>query len=174
MAQKRQDAKIRRLSGFSTENSDYAPSKFYCSASDDHGHSRVVRFDAPPSLAGQVAELIAERAFPVYRSAADFYRDAIHHRLRYLADADINPRLAASLRESLEWREVENTVEADEQQFKRYVKIRSDITSVINGMRKAELPPAFVEGHISKYRERIEQLPDPYRTRLLNLLEELE
>lgn len=61
----------------------YDPAEFYCKAVDGKGHSAWTRVRIPPDRSGEIAALVASKQFP-YRTAGDFVRDAIAHRLHYL------------------------------------------------------------------------------------------
>lgn len=63
---------------------EYSADRFYTDATDKHGVSAKMQITIPPSLHGEISELIASRNVPNYRTMADFGRDAVFHRLKYL------------------------------------------------------------------------------------------
>lgn len=67
---------------------DYAPSSFYCEASDKKGHGRQIRVH--PESHGRVSILVNDAALP-YRTQEDFVRDAVVHRWQWLSDNEDNP-----------------------------------------------------------------------------------
>lgn len=70
---------------FADEDDDYDPLMFYTASQDGKGHSTTMRTNVPKPIAAEVYALVEARSLPAYRSAADFQRDAIVHRLKVLA-----------------------------------------------------------------------------------------
>lgn len=64
---------------------DYRPEYFYIKSQDKHGHSNLVHVKVTTTVIGEIKKLIAKELLP-YRSVADFIRDAIIHRAKYIAD----------------------------------------------------------------------------------------
>lgn len=62
----------------------YSPERFYTEAADRQGHRAWLRVPVPTHVAGRIAELIASREIPAYRTPQDLIRDALVHRLYYL------------------------------------------------------------------------------------------
>lgn len=61
------------------------PDKFYLASADSKGHQyQIKNVNVPQGLGAAIAEV--REYFPEYRSAQDFVRDAIMHRLMYLRD----------------------------------------------------------------------------------------
>ena len=75
----------------------YDPREFYTAASNNRGFGERTTFRIPPEIHARVAELIETKAFPAYKSSADFIRDAIHHhlitRVDQLGDREMKERL---------------------------------------------------------------------------------
>lgn len=67
-------------------NDGYAVEKFYTDSRDNKGHASSVRVQLPPGFANQLAELIASKRIPEYRTISDVFRDAVVHRLTWLKD----------------------------------------------------------------------------------------
>lgn len=65
---------------------DYSVEKFYTKSTDGHGHRVNARTQIPPGVAAQVSQVIASRRVPEYKTPGDLYRDAIYHRLHWLAE----------------------------------------------------------------------------------------
>ena len=75
---------------------EYRPERIHVRASDDKGHSTKGRMLMPKHWAGWIESIVEHPDFPEYRSAADFVRDAIFHRLHYWAShptRDTDPML---------------------------------------------------------------------------------
>jgi hypothetical protein len=73
-----------------TGGEGYSVDKFYAKGTGKQGDPVPVRLPAP--LAKIVEEIIEQRRIPEYETRADFFRDAAHHRLQYLADANLIPQ----------------------------------------------------------------------------------
>jgi hypothetical protein len=64
-----------------TEQGDYSPARFYVTSGEGGGQMRV-RFGE--SIQGEIAALVQSGKLPDYRTAQDFVRDAVFHRLMFL------------------------------------------------------------------------------------------
>ena len=65
--------------------SSYREDKFYTQASDEKGHSVPIHIRIPPDIYRRIEEVVSSRTIPDYKTMSDLVRDAIHHRLNYLA-----------------------------------------------------------------------------------------
>jgi len=68
---------------------------FRVPARDDKGHDANISFRCMSQIAGEVSEVIAQRAFN-YRTAADLYRHALWRHLQWLKEKD--PELRKRMR----------------------------------------------------------------------------
>lgn len=64
----------------------YSPETFYTRATDGNGHASVLHIKVSPALLGELQRLVQSRQIPQYQTYADVVRDAVIHRLRYIAD----------------------------------------------------------------------------------------
>jgi hypothetical protein len=64
----------------------YDVDKFYIRSTDGKGHGEVLHVKVSPAIHSVVQEMIADRNLGPYRSVHDVIRDALVHRLRYIAD----------------------------------------------------------------------------------------
>jgi hypothetical protein len=80
---------------------EYDIATFYTRAADGRGHSENLRVRVKPELSGEVSALVASGRIPDYSTPQDFIRDAIVHRLRWLAENADDPILAAKLAETI-------------------------------------------------------------------------
>lgn len=69
-----------------TPEDGYSPDQFFTPASDTKGHSERVRVNLRPDVLPALGALVASGQFEAYRSTHDVIRDAIYHRLHWLAD----------------------------------------------------------------------------------------
>jgi hypothetical protein len=80
------------------DRAEYDAGKFYTRATDTKGFSSTIRVAIPPEVMGRILDL-CERV-PQYKGSRDFARDAIVHRLHYLAEAGVtSPEIVQWLRE---------------------------------------------------------------------------
>lgn len=61
----------------------YSTDQFYTRATNAHDHSAKLRLHLPPDALAAAEEVIQQ--VPAYRSIADLLRDALYHRVHYLA-----------------------------------------------------------------------------------------
>lgn len=71
---------------WSLSSNNYSQENFYVRATDGNGHDAVLQTKISPALLGEIQRLVQSREIPQYRTYADLVRDALVHRLRYLAD----------------------------------------------------------------------------------------
>lgn len=68
-----------------TDDGQYSEEKFYCHSTDGKGHAESLRVNVPPPIMAQISKMIQSNQFPDYSTAQDITRDALIHRLRFLA-----------------------------------------------------------------------------------------
>lgn len=68
------------------EGSSYDLDRYYTRSTDEKGHSNTFRINVNTLLGAQIRGKVADPNFPGYKTAPDFIRDAIYHRLKYLAN----------------------------------------------------------------------------------------
>lgn len=78
-------ADLQRERSYRFEKSDVDPDRFYVRSRDDSGHSEWMRIRVPPRLYDQVAEYVGKRSRVGWRSFNDAVRDALVHRVSYVA-----------------------------------------------------------------------------------------
>lgn len=74
-------------------NRDYSIDKFYTGSSDGKGHTTRMRVSIPPSVAALIGAVIESKRIPQYRRFTDFVRDAVQHRLHWVAEHLDDPHI---------------------------------------------------------------------------------
>lgn len=84
-------------SSWDTDDEDgwYDEKKFYTASQNQKGFSAYLRVWVPKNLAGQIGRVVESNQIPEYRSAQDFYRDALSHRAYKVAQWIDNGELKA-------------------------------------------------------------------------------
>jgi hypothetical protein len=120
----------------------YAPDKFYMWSLDTNGHGDVSQLKTPPNLKAMVMQMVGDEDLP-YRTFADFARDAIVHRIRWLLDQQntLNEPLWQRLRESLHREELAEIRRVIEER-RQYVV---DLWNTIDELRAAKLSNAALQ-----------------------------
>lgn len=90
---------------FNFEKRGYSEDKFYVRSTGPGGEQGEAKYlKISPSILGAIAKIVYTKEFPQYRTDADFIRDAIVHRLKYIndriADEDVDKRFYPHIRVS--------------------------------------------------------------------------
>lgn len=84
------------------DDGDYSPDTVYNRSTDGHGHNVNIQTRVAPDIAGELNALVASQVIPEYRTSADVVRDALVHRLYYIAqkikDGDLERRVTIEMR----------------------------------------------------------------------------
>lgn len=163
---------LRVTANFSPEDDGYALYKLYTAASDSVGHSVPIRFNAPPTIVGEISELIASRSLP-YRTISEFGRDAMHHRLRYWSE-NANSLLAArSILDTLSVLEAQQRVSDRLAILNQYKALAGQISDYVRRVKAEDFPLDHISDFLAEMREVIGDMPEPFKGKLLTLMEGL-
>lgn len=69
-----------------TPEDGYSPDQFVTPACDQKGHAERIRINLPPDVMPALAQIVGSGQFEAYRTAHDVIRDAVYHRIWFLAD----------------------------------------------------------------------------------------
>lgn len=73
------------------DTKSYSLDEVYSRSTDGRGHSaNLGQVKVSPEMAGEIGALVASGVIPEYRTAQDFVRDAVVHRLAYWAEKQKN------------------------------------------------------------------------------------
>lgn len=145
---------------------DYSVDQFYCDATDGRGHSDNHRVRMKPQLSGEIGALVASGRIPEYSTPAAFIRDAVVHRLRWLAENIDDPVLAARFEEVVRRTVIEETTA-------RYIRLVDSFEEFIGRTREVcERALRFGDNHgVKEYLDDVEEFAvnsrEPYQSRLL-------
>lgn len=79
----------------------YSPDKFYTRATNQKGFKDNIRLSLPPEMLGQIQAWVQGKEIPAYKTQQDFVRDAIFHRLKFLAGWKGTPAQQKAIERSL-------------------------------------------------------------------------
>lgn len=155
----RGDANMMKL--FKTEDGGYDPDKWYVTSMDDTGQTRQVRIAIAPRLYAEMERIVQSGQVPAYSTVAAMFRDAIVHRLRYLADHLDNAHLHEVVNHAIRQADMQRQV--DEVAYNREY-----IESVRDGLRLAqdELDDVAMERIAMTAWASTFDMRDPYQTEL--------
>lgn len=84
------------------DSGSYDVTEFYIRSTDSHGHSENFQSRVPPEVGAEISALVQSGRIPQYKTAQSFIRDAIVHRLWYIAhildDRDLQRQTAIEIR----------------------------------------------------------------------------
>lgn len=110
----------------------YDPEEFYVASTNSKGFGSSFRIKVPPEVIGEIGALVAARVIPLYRTPADFHRDAMVHRLHQVHDllkddatmrSDILRRLSEKLAAESFAAHVQQMIEADKRLFDQAIQL---------------------------------------------------
>ena len=147
----------------------YDEQRFYTYSQDKKGHSVIARFAIPKNVAGGIKRVVDSGAIPEIRSSADFYRNAIFHWSRRVAQWIDDGDLMAEL----SWHQLRLEDET-------IVQARLDFEDLEDGMR-ANLDEFLREGdwsYMETYlRQRVSAsaiIPEKFREDYMAIIEEYQ
>lgn len=149
---------------------DYDISSFYTKGSDGRGHSDNMRVRLKPDVAGEIASLVASGFIPDYTTPQDMVRDAIVHRLRWIAENTDNRDLRAKLDDAVRRMVIEETTS-------RYVNLVETFEEFLSRTREVcERALKFGDHHgVAEYLDDVVEYAsnsrEPYRSTLLTVAE---
>lgn len=144
---------------------DYDIAEFYTKATDGRGHSDNLRVRVKPEVAGEIAATVASGRIPDYTTPQDFIRDAIVHRLRWLAEHADDAALTAKLTETVRRTVIEETTS-------RYITLIDSFEEFLTRTRDVCERALKWEDHhgVDRYLNDVEEYAensrDPYASRL--------
>ena len=110
----------------------YDPFEIHARGSDERGHYYRPRPRFPDHWAGLIEEVVSSPEVPEYRTASDFIRDAVWHRLEFWRQnsRDLSPKLEAALRREHAIVKM-NRVQSAIGEFERFVTQLDEIAATL-------------------------------------------
>lgn len=148
------------------ETENYAVNKFYTSSIENkHGNHRTIKnVPIPPGLMGQMSALVQSGRIPAYKTIQDIVRDAIVHRLHYLADFTAD----AEMKSVVEQEVLDSNRIKIMDRMKKYKDTVSQFTDALF-LTKMERDTEAYTAVLKELNTAIPFYPEPYRSQLENL-----
>lgn len=140
------------------ESSWYEPTKFYTYSEDKKGHSIQIRMWVPKNLAGQIARVVNSGLVPEYRSAQDFYRDAMFHRAHIVGEWIDDGELKAELGMAILIAEEDEIAQMKKDSETLIARLRENLEEAWN---RGDYE--WMEQHISGRLEKANSIPEQFR-----------
>lgn len=153
------------MDDWSTDTTAYSIDKFYTQSTDKRGHTEHIRVGLPPGLLAKVQELVQGSQFPDYRTSQDIVRDAVYHRLHYLADQNDLPDLRHIIEQEIRMVERQALIASIERQ-------EDAIELVGELLSKASRVGDFLalEKALLDAEKDLDTMIDPYKQQMVNLI----
>lgn len=146
----------------------YSRVKFYTRATDTKGHRRSMTVSIPPEVAGQIEVLVGSPDWPDYTSTMAFVRDSVVHNLARCLELAGDPRLQESLEETLSWYALRESGRIKKERRDQWVAVQQDFLDHFEACA-ADGAWESAAQHVEEYEEQFYTLPDPYRSKGLEL-----
>lgn len=126
------------------KESSYDIAKFYTRATNDHDHSMTMRVPMPREIMGEISRWVQMGLVPAYTSPQALVRDAVHHRLQWLAEQKGDWELAGvlSVQRGLDAQERILTRLATEEKFLAGVK---KVIAELEGTHRLDMLETYLD-----------------------------
>lgn len=158
-----------------TPEDGYSPDKFVTTASDEKGHSERIRINLRTDLMPTIGQIVASGQFEAYRSSHDFIRDAVYHRLQYVADTlglvNRNGKLEGKIHHVVTSAARVASIQEQEYQCERRVEYVTALCAQIEACRRRRDQTALRLA-VSEAEEYLDDgwLYEPYRSQVQEIL----
>ena len=125
------NGETRRDVLFRPDSADYDPRAFYTSSVDDGGNTKTIRASVPPAMYSELERLVQSGMIPAYGTKEAFVRDAMVHRLKWLAHDLDNDSLIKAVNHQIRQADMQRRIE-EMHSCRRYVETTKQ------GIRDAE------------------------------------
>jgi len=150
---------------FKGESKGYSREHFYCSARDGAGNNETKYLKIAGSVLGQIGMIVSSKDIPVYKTEADFIRDAIVHRLHDIAEMLEDGRLMSSINRTVILNRIEQR-QVELQEFNTIVHQHEEAMAQCVQSGDHE----FLEELLSDAESDYEGLRDNYQARLMPII----
>ncbi len=147
------------------EDDWYDEQRFYTYSQDKKGHSVTARFAIPKNVAGGIKRLVDSGYIPELRSAADFYRNAIFHWSRKVAQWVDDGELL----DEMSWHQLQMedaTIRQTERDFENLIEgMRGNLDQFLQAKDYA-----YMETYMAHREEASAVIPEKFQAEYLKLL----
>lgn len=133
---------------------------------DEQGHSSNLRCHVPDSWLGALAELVASKEWPEYKTVQHIIRDAVYHRIKWASNQSDRGRLPG-VKLAIVMAEQEERLDGQTRMRNNYKRLREKIELTFREAL-AEREGMVVREIISDFMDQLEEFPEPYQSRLLD------
>jgi Arc/MetJ-type ribon-helix-helix transcriptional regulator len=142
----------------------YSTDEFYVRSTNAHDHSESIRVRLPKQVLGQASALVASKRYNAYRTVADVIRDALVHRLHYLANEAGDDELMEFVNRQIMQARLDQRIRTIEE-----METICKTTEALIAHAWEHQNIGTVESTITDAYLMFEELPEPYASRMLKL-----
>ncbi len=154
-------------------NNGHDPTKFYVKATDTKGHGEHLSFKVPPDVYAQMQMLVHAEEFPEYTMPADFVRDAIVHHLDRRRGQVDDPAMREAMTDLVRRLAYEEFTKRMAEDVERWESLTEATEEALGKLSRAGAWGQMVL-YVERGKELADTCPEPYRSRVLKVLEEWE
>lgn len=148
----------------------YSEYNFYTNAKDNQGHSTAVHTKYPDYLLSAVSRIVQSGKIPQYKTRGDVFRDSLVHRLYWINKHEDNiPGLSELVQVAISKEMAINRARVANELNDWVKEVKNTCETLYSLADYSELKEA-----IEEQKERAESVRDPYRKRVLEILDEYE
>jgi len=158
---------------FDFDDTTYSLEDFYTKSVDSRGHREMTRVAFPPNVLSTLSTIVQSGKIPAYRTVQDVIRDAVLHRIWWLEKYALKESYGIIDYASLKMMRLQQFIENSLKEGQRMEAI------VINAEKALEYYRSLrdkeeVARILSELRNQIDNVREPFKDRLKNIIERFE